>query len=60
MTRGGEISMTIDTSKLAKDIGLQGTPTSLLVDKNGIRLVMPTDEKSLESILKGASAPKAS
>lgn len=46
-----------ETAKLAKDIGLQGTPTSLLVDKNGIRLVMPTDEKSLESILKGASAP---
>jgi protein-disulfide isomerase len=44
------------TSKLAKDIGLQGTPTSVLIDKNGIRLVMPTDEKSLESILKGATA----
>lgn len=46
-----------ETSKLAKDIGLQGTPTSLLVDKNGIRLVMPTDEKSLENILKEASTP---
>ncbi len=46
-----------ETSKLAKNIGLQGTPTSLLVDKNGIRLVMPTDEKSLESILKEASTP---
>lgn len=45
-----------DTSKLAKNIGLEGTPTSLLVDKNGIRLVMPTDEKSLENIFKGASA----
>ena len=46
-----------ETSKLAKNIGLQGTPTSLLVDKNGIRLVMPTDEKSLETILKEASTP---
>jgi len=46
-----------ETSKLAKNIGLQGTPTSLLVDKNGIRLVMPTDEKSLENIFKEASTP---
>lgn len=46
-----------ETSKLAKNIGLQGTPTSLLVDKNGIHLVMPTDEKSLENVFKGASAP---
>jgi protein-disulfide isomerase len=46
-----------ETSQLAKNIGLQGTPTSLLVDKNGIHLVMPTDEKSLESIFKTASAP---
>jgi protein-disulfide isomerase len=44
-----------ETKKLASDIGLEGTPTSLLVDKNGIRLVMPTDEKSLEGILKGAA-----
>jgi protein-disulfide isomerase len=42
-----------ETKKLATDIGFEGTPTSLLIDKNGIRLVMPTDEKSLESILKG-------
>lgn len=40
-----------ETKKLATDIGLEGTPTSLLIDKKGIRLVMPTDEKSLESIL---------
>jgi protein-disulfide isomerase len=46
-----------ETSKLAKNIGLQGTPTSLLVDKNGVHLVMPTYEKSLESIFKGVSAP---
>lgn len=44
-----------ETKKLASDLGLEGTPTSLLVDKKGIRLVMPTDEKSLESILKGAT-----
>lgn len=44
-----------ETKKLASDIGLEGTPTSLLVDKNGIRLVVPTDEKSLESILSNAS-----
>lgn len=44
-----------ETRKLATDIGFEGTPTSLLIDKNGIRLVMPTDEKSLENILKSAS-----
>jgi protein-disulfide isomerase len=46
-----------ETSKLAKNIGLQGTPTSLLLDKDGIHLVMPTDERSLESIFKAASTP---
>lgn len=51
------IDIVDETSKLAKDIGLQGTPTSLLVDKNGVHLVMPTDEKSLESIFKSASNP---
>jgi protein-disulfide isomerase len=44
-----------ETRKLANDIGLEGTPTSLLIDKKGIRLVVPTDEKSLESILTAAS-----
>lgn len=39
-----------ETKKLASNIGLEGTPTSLLIDKKGIRLVVPTDEKSLESI----------
>ena len=51
------IDIVDETSKLAKDIGLQGTPTSLLVDKNGVHLVMPTDEKSLENIFKSASNP---
>lgn len=46
-----------ETKKLATDIGLEGTPTSLLIDKKGVRLVAPTDEKSLESIL--AAATKA-
>jgi protein-disulfide isomerase len=41
------------TDSLARELGLQGTPTSLLVNKEGVRLVMPTDEKSLEIILKG-------
>jgi protein-disulfide isomerase len=48
------------TDGLAKELGLQGTPTSLLVGKNGITLVMPTDEKSLDTILRGGvkvSAP---
>ncbi|MBX9805432.1 MAG: thioredoxin domain-containing protein [Alphaproteobacteria bacterium] len=45
-----------DTKKLANDIGLLGTPTSLLVDKKGIRLVVPTDENSLHAILKGAAS----
>jgi protein-disulfide isomerase len=44
-----------ETKKLASDIGLEGTPTSLLIDKKGIRLVVPTDEKSLESILTAAT-----
>jgi len=45
-----------ETSKLAKNIGLQGTPTSLLIDKKGnIKLVIPTDEKSLTAILQNAS-----
>lgn len=44
--------------KLASDIGLEGTPTSLLIDKKGVHLVVPTDEKSLEGIL--TSATKAS
>jgi protein-disulfide isomerase len=43
-----------ETRKLANDIGFEGTPTSLLIDKVGIRLVVPTDEKSLDSILKSA------
>lgn len=43
-----------ETKKLAADIGLEGTPTSLLTDKKGARLVMPTDEKSLEAVLAGA------
>ena len=43
------------TQALAQELGLQGTPTSILIDKNGIRLVMPTDEKSLEIILKESS-----
>jgi len=43
-----------ETKKLATSIGFEYTPTSLLIDKNGIRLVMPTDEKSLEAILKSA------
>lgn len=43
------------TAKLAQGMGLQGTPTSILVDKKGIRLVTPTDEKSLDVILKEAS-----
>lgn len=43
-----------ETRKLANDIGFEGTPTSLLVDNAGIRLVVPTDEKSLDSILKSA------
>jgi protein-disulfide isomerase len=41
------------TDGLAKELGLQGTPTSLLVGKDEIRLVMPTDEKSLDTILRG-------
>lgn len=41
------------TDALAKELGLQGTPTSLLISKDGVRLVMPTDEKSLDSILRG-------
>ena len=45
-----------ETKKLANDIGLLGTPTSLLIDKNGIRLVVPTDESSLQAILKGAAS----
>jgi protein-disulfide isomerase len=44
-----------ETRKLATDIGLEGTPTSLMIDQKGIRLVIPTDEKSLENILKSAS-----
>ncbi|MBM3632615.1 MAG: hypothetical protein FJX03_02755 [Alphaproteobacteria bacterium] len=44
-----------NTKKLALDIGLEGTPTSLLVSKKGIRVVSPTDEKSLQSILTGAA-----
>jgi len=44
-----------ETSKLAKNIGLQGTPTSLLIDKKGVHLVMPNDEKSLKNILEEAS-----
>ena len=44
-----------NTKKLALDIGLEGTPTSLLVSKKGIRVVNPTDEKSLQSILTGAA-----
>jgi protein-disulfide isomerase len=44
-----------ETKKLAENVGLEGTPTSLLVDKKGIHHVMPTDEKGLESILKGAA-----
>jgi protein-disulfide isomerase len=39
-----------ETKKLASNMGLEGTPTSLLIDKKGIRLVVPTDEKSLENI----------
>jgi protein-disulfide isomerase len=41
------------TDALAKELGLQGTPTSLLINKDEVRLVMPTDEKSLDNILKG-------
>lgn len=44
-----------ETRKLATDIGLEGTPTSLLIDKKGIRLVVPTDEKSLQNILTEAA-----
>lgn len=51
------IEIVEETSKLAKDIGLQGTPTSLLVDKKGVHLVMPTDERSLEGVFKAASTP---
>jgi protein-disulfide isomerase len=43
------------THSLAQELGLQGTPTSILIDKKGIRIVMPTDEKSLEAILKESS-----
>lgn len=50
------LQMIQDTKKLAENIGLEGTPTSLLIDKKGIHHVVPTDEKSLEGILKGASA----
>jgi protein-disulfide isomerase len=42
------------TKTLASNIGFEGTPTSILVEGNTVRLVMPTDEKSLEAILKGA------
>ncbi len=44
-----------ETKKLAMDIGFEGTPTSVLIDKKGIHLVMPTDEKSLEAVLTGAA-----
>lgn len=43
------------TKKLAVELGLEGTPTSILIDQNGIRLVLPTDEKSLNTILSEAS-----
>jgi len=44
-----------ETKKLASNIGLEGTPTSLLIDRKGIRLVVPTDEKGLENIFVDAT-----
>lgn len=44
-----------ETQKLASELGLEGTPTSLLINKRSVRLVTPTDETSLESILKEAN-----
>jgi protein-disulfide isomerase len=52
--KSSAISESLDkTDALAKELGLQGTPTSLLVSKDEVRLIMPTDEKSLDSILRG-------
>jgi len=43
------------TKRLASDIGLEGTPTSLLIDKKGIRLVVKKKKKSLKGILTNAT-----
>jgi protein-disulfide isomerase len=39
---------------LAQQIGLQGTPTSMLTVENTLKLINPTDQKSLEEYLKPA------
>ncbi|HXF90380.1 MAG TPA: thioredoxin domain-containing protein [Candidatus Nitrosotenuis sp.] len=41
-------------SQLAQDINLQGTPTSILADNESIKVIMPTDKKSLEDLLSAA------
>lgn len=48
------------TKTLAKNIGLEGTPSCILVTEKNIQLVMPTDEESLSKILKEASESRVS
>lgn len=51
-----EVKKALDTNaQLAQDINLQGTPTSILSNKESIKLITPSDKKSLEGFLAGAN-----
>lgn len=49
---GDDVKKALDTNaQLAQDINLQGTPTSILANKDSIKMITPSDKKSLEGFL---------
>ncbi len=57
---GEEVKKALDTNaELAQEINLQGTPTSILAEKDSIKMITPSDKKSLEGYLTAAKTEGA-